>query len=163
MDFCLSNTDLQWAELSSYWERSCSPCLWSKVKSTVLVWMHVHPAYRSPLTQHHLGSASCYSIFGSCMLAVMGRCPCVLLSQSQVSEGTHSIMPVLTVCPVKQCMFPLVRDYTQWLLLQCGTNESNTSHYAIYPTKVPAMLFLVQDNCTDSDLFRPNMGTSIGE
>ena len=113
MDFCLSNTDLQWAELSSYWERSCSPCLWSKVKSTVLVWMHVHPAYRSPSTQHHPGSESCYSIFGSCVLAVMGSCPCVLLPQSQVSEGTHSITPALTVCPVRQCMFPLVRDYTE--------------------------------------------------
>ena len=88
MDFCLSNTDLQWAELRSYWERSSSPCLWSKVKSTVLVWMHVPPAYRSPSTQHHPGSALCYSIFGSCVLAVMGSCPCVLLPQSQVSEGT---------------------------------------------------------------------------
>ena len=130
------------------------------MKSTVLVWMHVHPAYRSPSSQHHLGSDS---IFGSCVLAVMGSCPCVLLPQSQVSEGTHSITPVLTVCPVRQCMFPLVRGYTQRLLLQCGTNASNTSHYAIYPTKVPAMLFLGQDNCTDSDLFRPSMGTSIGK
>ena len=130
------------------------------MKPTVLVWMHVHPAYRSPSTQHHLGSASCYSIFGSC---VMGSCPCVLPPQSQVSEGTHSITPVLTVYPVRQCMFPLVRDYTQRLLLQCGTNASNTSHYAIYPTKAPAMLFLGQDDCTDSDLFRPNMGTSIGK